>query len=599
MRSPATPPRRPALLEVTKSSERGACSESMAMTNSPVSLPRQQPIKVSADGCFSSPKPKSEPLPLAGNRENLAPPPCPPATWASPSWTPGTPLLKTPTTNRMPVVKEEAEPATVGDAASKAAGPQSHLAGFQVALGLEAAELAAAEEGSASEEDVSYMPAWIASSPVPAPGLEPADDAPLPGFGRWGSPKIRNTFLQFESPLRTISVQTPPKSVPSYFAPVGCGHEPGPLGRLIDASPAPVAAASGAEPPPCEAAAPTEEPPRAEPARRPPREDVLRLKLDDFLAPGPAAQQPQQPQQPQQGDFQQAMSMEDQMQMMQWICSVGMNQMQTDQSMGAAGFLPQADGKACGMQAQACMGSGQVFAPQDYIGQLTVNPSAVPPVTDVSTTQFVPSGTFDVGAGAFQMPFMPPQAPPPPLQPLPALFAQPAQAQAAGTVLQQAPAQQPTQPQPPQAPQQLQQMAMHIQKLLQIQQPPQPAVPVAQPPGAQMPQMMSAPDAAVLAAAFPAPAGVDGPGTAPAAAAVRGPAATSAFAPGPSGARWADEQEAMAAPMALPPFPVPMFPPAAEAGAAAQPPAGRISISVGHFPEPGASTTVVGASLVQ
>lgn len=493
----------------------------------------------------------------------------------------------------MPVVKEEVEPATPGDATGKAAIPQGHLAGFQVALGRRGGGLAAAEEGTASEEDVSYMPAWIASSPVPAPGLEPADDAPLPGFGRWGSPKIRNTFLQFESPLRTVSVQTPPKSVPSYFAPVGCGHEPGPLGRLIDASPAPAAAPSGAEPPPCEAPAPIEEPPRAEPSRRPPREDVLRLKLDDFLAPGPAAQQPQR------GDFQQAMSMEEQIQMMQWICSVGMNQMQTDQNTGAAGFLPQADGQACGMQAQACVGSGQAFAPQDYIGQLSVNPSAVPPVTDVSTTQFVPSGTFDVGAGAFQMPFMPAQAP---LQPVPALFAQPAQAQATGTLLQQAPAQPPPQPQPSQAPQgsqQLQQMAVHIQKLLQMQQPPPPAVPVAQPPGPQMPQMMSAPDAAVLAAAFPAPAGGDGPSAALAAAAARGPAATSAFASGPSGARWADEQEAMAAPMALPPFPVPLFPPAAEHGAAAQPTAGRISISVGHFPEPGASTTVVAASLGQ
>jgi len=335
-------------------------------------------------------------------------------------------------------------------------------------------------------------------------------------------------------------------------------------------------------PPPCGAEAPAEEPTRAQPAGwRPPREDVLRLKLDDFLAPGPAVQQPQQ------GDFQQAMSMEEQMQMMQWICSVGIGQMQTDPSMGAAGFLPQPDGQACGMPAQASLVAGQVFAPQDYLGQLHVNPSAVPPVADAPAVPFVPSGAFDVAAGAFQMPFMPAQAPPPPpLQPVPALFAQPAQAQATGTVLQ-APAQ-PPQPQAPQGPQQLQQMAMQIQKLLQMQQPGQPVMPLAQPPGPQMPQMLSAADAAVLAAAFPA---VAGPGTAPAPAPAA--AAASVFAPSSSGARWADEQEAMTAPMALPPFPVPMFPPAAEPGAAAQPPAGRISISVGHFPEPGAATTTV------
>ncbi|CAK0878856.1 unnamed protein product, partial [Prorocentrum cordatum] len=139
MRSPATPPRRPALLEVTKSSERGACSPSLAMTSSPVPLPRQQPIKVSADGCFSSPKPKSEPIPIAGNRENLAPPPCPPATWASPMRTPGTPLLKTPTPSRMPVVKEEAEPSTPRGRACNGSPPprragdlaRGELAGFQ------------------------------------------------------------------------------------------------------------------------------------------------------------------------------------------------------------------------------------------------------------------------------------------------------------------------------------------------------------------------------------------------------------------------------------------------------------------------------------
>lgn len=299
----------------------------------------------------------------------------------------------------------------------------------------------------------------------------------------------------------------------------------------------------------------------------------MRLNLDDFLAPGPAAQQPQQ------GDFQQAMSMEEQVQMMQWM--LGLSQMQTDPNAGAAGFLPQADGQAC-LQAQACVGSGQAFVTQDYIGQLSVNPSAVPPpMTDVSAAQFVPSGAFDVGAAAFQMPFMPAQAPPPPLQPVPGLFAQPALAQAAGTVLQQAPAQPPP-PQPlqaPHGPQQLQQMAMHIQKLLQIQQP-------AQPPGPQMPVLADA----FLAAAFPALAGGGSPGAALAAALAQGPAATSAFASDPSGARWADQQEAMTAPMALPPFPVPMFPPAAEPGAAAQPPGGRVSISVAHFPEPGAST---------
>jgi len=565
MRSITPPPRRLALLEVTESSERGACSPSMAMTSSPVPLPRQQPIKVSADGCFSSPKP-GRTLPTAGE-ENLAPLPCLPAAWASPR-TPG--LWTTP--NRMPVVKEEAEFRAAADAANK-----GDLAGFQVARGLEQVEKASPEEGSASSQDVNYMPAWISSSP----GLE--DDAPLPGFGCWGSPKIRNTFLQFESPLRTIRFQTPPKSVPSHFAPVGCGQGPGPLGRLIDASPLPAAAAGTEELArwgPAELL--PEEPRLAAPAPRQPCEDVMRLRLDDFLAPGPAAQQP-----PTQGDFQQAMQMPNEMEMMQWICSMGsmgMGPMPVDQQMGAAGFVPQADGQGCGMQPQVCMGSAQAFPPQDCMGQLGINLSGVPSMADATGAQFAQGDTFDASAGAFQVPTWPAQAPAP-AAPVPTLFPQQVQPQAT--------AQQPTQPQPSpqtaaqmpqQPPVQLQQMAMQIQKLLQIQQPTQPPVPAVQPMG---PQLLPGTDAGMIAMGFPAPAGsAAGSGAAPSAA--PGPAA-GAFAPGPSSTRWADKPEATT--VALPPFP--MFSPAAEQGG------GRISISVGHFPEPGTSSMVTGGTFAQ
>jgi len=474
-------------------------------------------------------------------KENLAPPPCLPATWASPR-TPGTPVLKALAPSLMPVVKEEAEFGATGDAVCKELSPEGHLSGFQVALGLEKPERAAAQQGGAGES-VSYEPAWISSSPVPAPGLETADDAPLPGFGRWRSPKVRNTFLQFESPLRSISVQTPPKSVPSYFAPVGCGHELGPLGRLIDASPAPAAAVdswSAAAPP--EAAEAAEEPGPAARASCQPRDDVLRLRLDDFLAPGPTLQQTL----PLQGDFQQATSVPDQMEMMQWICSMAMGPVSVEQHVGAAGFPQQADGH-CGMQRQ-------VFSPQDCMAQLGINLSAVPPMADGASAPFAAGGAFDGGAGAFQVPFLPAQAPAH-AAPTPALFAQQAQPQAPQLAQQQ-----------PQLP--MQQMAMQIQQqLLQMQQPLRPAAPAAQPPG---------PQAVMLAAAFPNPAGGDNSGAIPAAAA-RATAASTA-----QGARWSDEPEAIA----LPPFP--MFAPTAEQGGSAQPTSnGRIGISVGHFPEPG------------
>eukprot|EP00930_Biecheleria_cincta_P031724 TRINITY_DN2199_c7_g1_i1.p1 TRINITY_DN2199_c7_g1~~TRINITY_DN2199_c7_g1_i1.p1 ORF type:complete len:540 (+),score=80.27 TRINITY_DN2199_c7_g1_i1:204-1622(+) len=89
------------------------------------------------------------------------------------------------------------------------------------------------DDGLPGADESQYLPAWVVHSPVPASMIR--DDESLeeraqtlhkkgmlssptpPGLAR---PPVKNTFIQFESPLKTIGVRSPPKSVPPYFAPM-------------------------------------------------------------------------------------------------------------------------------------------------------------------------------------------------------------------------------------------------------------------------------------------------------------------------------------------------------------------------------------------
>lgn len=86
--------------------------------------------------------------------------------------------------------------------------------------------------------DESQFPAWVIHSPVPASMI--GDDESLeerakamhkmgmlssptpPGLAqgsRLPLPPVKNTFIQFESPHKTVGMRSPPKSVPPHFAP--------------------------------------------------------------------------------------------------------------------------------------------------------------------------------------------------------------------------------------------------------------------------------------------------------------------------------------------------------------------------------------------
>merc|ERR550534_3656201 len=84
-------------------------------------------------------------------------------------------------------------------------------------------------------EDVGFMPAWVRQSPSDAAGAlleddevdedidrspsRPEEELPKSPQRPTFNPKVRNTFLQFESPLKMIALQSSPKSEPHGFKP--------------------------------------------------------------------------------------------------------------------------------------------------------------------------------------------------------------------------------------------------------------------------------------------------------------------------------------------------------------------------------------------
>lgn len=182
-RSVTPPPRRQARAAVAHS-PRSSTDKEDVLTNSPVSRQRE-PIKIRGEDKFASPK-------VLG-KENLRPP----SSWGA-GLTPTPTPVKTPL--RLPTVQEQ----------------------------------------TPTVEEVGCLPAWdmpawvLAAAESPLLGERVCDDSLLEDgdgarmaisaaekSGFVSGPKVRNTFLQFESPLKLYDASSlsPPKTVPPSFAP--------------------------------------------------------------------------------------------------------------------------------------------------------------------------------------------------------------------------------------------------------------------------------------------------------------------------------------------------------------------------------------------
>jgi len=96
------------------------------------------------------------------------------------------------------------------------------------------ADTSAGSAGAEDDSDLAIL--WVGDSPHAQSPFQPAgedeDKEVEPDSLRrlLGPPKVRNTFLHYHSPLKTVKVMTPPNSVPPHFAP---------RTRLLGSPPAP------------------------------------------------------------------------------------------------------------------------------------------------------------------------------------------------------------------------------------------------------------------------------------------------------------------------------------------------------------------------
>mmetsp|Transcript_118473 Transcript_118473/g.342554 ORF Transcript_118473/g.342554 Transcript_118473/m.342554 type:complete len:553 (-) Transcript_118473:67-1725(-) len=196
-RSVTPPPRRPTRAAVAHS-PRSSNEKEDVLTNSPVSRQRE-PIKIRGEDKFASPQ-------LLG-KENLRPP----ATWGvGLATTPPTPV-KTP--SRLPTVQEQAP--TVEDVDYMPRWVQSSISDASPAYDISDISFRRRHSLADECEEEEAEGARLAMSAAEKSGFETG-------------PKVRNTFLHFESPLKKYDPYTlsPPKTVPPSFAPMEqiCGQ---------------------------------------------------------------------------------------------------------------------------------------------------------------------------------------------------------------------------------------------------------------------------------------------------------------------------------------------------------------------------------------
>mmetsp|Transcript_35261 Transcript_35261/g.64492 ORF Transcript_35261/g.64492 Transcript_35261/m.64492 type:complete len:552 (+) Transcript_35261:119-1774(+) len=104
-----------------------------------------------------------------------------------------------------------------------------------------------ADTSAGAEEDSDLAILWVGDSPHAQSPYQPAgeeddlkDVEPDSLRRLLGPPKVRNTFLHYHSPLKTVKVMTPPNTVPPHFAPRTRLASPPARPRIFSPGPSPV-----------------------------------------------------------------------------------------------------------------------------------------------------------------------------------------------------------------------------------------------------------------------------------------------------------------------------------------------------------------------